>query len=39
MIVNNELEGMWKEAVVNLPGGTEKNDENSSQDSRFAAGI
>jgi hypothetical protein len=34
--VNNELERMWKEAVVtcfkvlyrHLPGGTEKNDEN-----------
>lgn len=41
MVVNNEFEGMWKEAVMvcfkvlswDLPGGTEKNYEKS-QDSQ-----
>jgi hypothetical protein len=41
MLVNNELEGMWKEVVVvkfklinHLPGATEESHEHLSKDSR-----
>jgi hypothetical protein len=43
MIVNNELEGVWKEAVLasfkilfqGLPGRTEENNEKHSQDNQI----